>query len=262
LAGVLSKRLAAEHPTEFGLCRLGSIKYFTATIPENMPKNRAGIERKYSWLDALHYHTCGRVEVIHGTFRARKHRFYIERDELDNLARAGIPVNWELLNSLTTTFHPTLRVHEEKQTDVMLGCSLVTDAALGRAGCLTSLSPQAAPYHRSNTRPTPFACQAAIVVSADIDFLPAAEMAASVFNCPVALAFTYPHEGYKLDQMAQGRHPQMFTIEATESDLRCSRLPRDVLLPNGRRIQFETVKRTHFKKVRNSDAHRKPLGSL
>jgi hypothetical protein len=162
LARLLTKRLAAEHSTEFGACRLGSIKYFTATIPENMPKNRAGIERKYSWLDALHYHTSGRVEVIHGTFRPRKHRFYIERGELDNLARAGIPINWELLNSVTTTFHPTLRVHEEKQTDVMLGCSLVTDTALGRTGCPTSLSPQAAPYHRSNTRPTPSACQAAI----------------------------------------------------------------------------------------------------
>jgi hypothetical protein len=77
LAGGLTKRLAAEHPTEFGTCRLGSVKYFTATIPENMPKNRGGIERKYSWLDALHYHTGGRVEVIHGTFRPRKHRFYI-----------------------------------------------------------------------------------------------------------------------------------------------------------------------------------------
>jgi hypothetical protein len=80
LAGVFTKRLAAEHPTEFGRCELGSVKYFTATIPESMPKNRAGLERKYAWLDALHYHTGGRVEVIHGTFRARKHRFYIERN--------------------------------------------------------------------------------------------------------------------------------------------------------------------------------------
>jgi hypothetical protein len=90
------------------------------------------------------------------------------------------------------------------------------------------------------------------VLSADIDFLPAAEMAASVFNCPVAVAFTYPHEGYKLGKMAQGRHSQLFTIEATESDLRCCMLPREVPLPNGRRIHFETVKRTHFNKVSNT----------
>jgi hypothetical protein len=246
LAGVLTKRLAAEHPTEFGTCRLGSVKYFTATIPENMPKNRGGIERKYCWLDALHHHSGGTVEVIHGTFRARKHRFYVERDELDSLARAGIPVDWKLLNSVTTTFHPTLRIHEEKQTDVMLACSLITDAALGRTARPISLSRQASPHHRSNTRPTPSACQAAIVVSADIDFLPAAEMAASVFNCPVALAFTFPHVGYKLGETAHGRHPQLFTIEATEAELRRCMLPLEVPLPDGRRIQFEKVKRTHF----------------
>jgi hypothetical protein len=252
LADRLTKRLATEHPSEFGTCRVGSVKYFTATIPESMPKNRAGIERKYAWLDALHYQTGGRVEVIHGTFRARKHRFYIERNELDNLARAEIPVDWKLLNSGATTFHPTLRVHEEKQTDVMLGCSLVTDAALGRTEPPTSASLQAAPHHRSNTRPTPAACQAAIVVSADIDFLPAAEMAAAVFNCPVAVAFTYPHEGYKIGKLAQGHHPQLFSIKATESDLRCCMMPQEVPLPNGRRIQFEKVKRTHFDKTKNT----------
>jgi hypothetical protein len=246
LAGVLTKRLAAEHPTEFGTCRLGAVKYFTATIPENMPQNRGGIERKHSWLDALHHQTGGRVEVIHGTFRARKHRFYIERDELDNLARGGIPVDWKLLNPGITTFHPTLRIHEEKQTDVMLACSLITDSALGWMGCRTSLPVQSAPHHRSNTRPTPVACQAAVIVSADIDFLPSAEMAASVFNCPVAVAFTFPHEGYRLGETVQGRHPNLFTIEATEEDLRQCMLPREISLPDGRRIQFEKVKRTHF----------------
>ena len=148
LAEGLTKRLAAEHPTEFGTCKVGSVKYFTATIPENMPKDRGGIERKYSWLDALHYHTAGRVEVIHGTFRARKHRFYIERNELDSLARSGIPVNWGLLDPRASTFHPTLRIHEEKQTDVMLACSLLTDAALGRSGPPMPVAVQAAPHHR------------------------------------------------------------------------------------------------------------------
>lgn len=92
LANAIVNRLAREHPRDFGTCRLGSVKYFTATIPSNMPKYTGGIERKYLWLDALHHHTQGRVEIIHGTFRPRKHRFYIERDELDNLARCGIPI--------------------------------------------------------------------------------------------------------------------------------------------------------------------------
>jgi hypothetical protein len=247
LAGNLTKRLVADHQVEFGTCTLGSVKYFTATIPEAMPKNPSGIERKYAWLDALHYHTAGRVEVIHGTFRARKHRFYIERDELDNLARSGIPVNWELLDLHATTFHPTLRIHEEKQTDVMLASSFITDAALGRTGTLRSPPIQDTPQHRSNTRPTPCPCQAAIIVSADIDFLPAAEMAATVFNCPVAVAFTFPHEGYKL--RATAIHRRLFTVEVTETELRQAMLPLEVPLPDGRRIQFEKIKRSHFRRV-------------
>jgi hypothetical protein len=192
---------------------LGAVKYFTAT---------------------------------HGTFRARKRRFYIEREELDNLARSGIPVDWTLLHSATPTFHPTMGIHEEKQTDVMLACSLVTDAALGRTERPISPFVQAAPDHRSNTRPTPSACQAAIVVSADIDFLPAAEMAAAVFNCPVAMAFTYPHEGYNPGETPHARHPQLFTIKVGETELRRSMLPPDIPLPDGRRIHFEKVKRSHF----------------
>ncbi|MCW5983160.1 MAG: hypothetical protein KIT09_34035 [Bryobacteraceae bacterium] len=251
LARVLTKRLAAEHPTEFGTCALGAVKYFTATIPENMPKDRSGIERKYSWLDALHYHTAGKVEVIHGTFRARRHRFYIERDELENLARCGIAVDWKLVNPASATFHPTLRIHEEKQTDVMLACSLVTDAALGRSGSPAPLSVQAAPHHRSNTRPHPAPCHAAIVISADIDFLPAAEMTISVFSCPVAMAFTFPHTGYDLGEMAHGRrHPHLFTIEVAEAELRRCMLPPEVPLPDGRRIQFEKIKRSHFNRVK------------
>jgi hypothetical protein len=63
----------------------------------------------------------------------------------------------------STQFHSTLRIHEEKQTDVMLGCLLVTDAALGLSGSQASLSIQVAPHHRSNTRPRPSPCQAANV---------------------------------------------------------------------------------------------------
>ena len=135
----IANSLAQKHPHEFGGCHLGLVKYFTATIPYNMPKDPGGIERKHLWLDALHYHSQGRVEIIHGTFRPRKHRFYIERAELDNLARSGIPIQWDLVADGATTFHPDLKIHEEKQTDVMLACSLLTDAALGRAGATNQI---------------------------------------------------------------------------------------------------------------------------
>ena len=120
LGTAIANRLAKEHPRDFGGCRLGSVKYFTATIPFNMPKDAGGIERKNLWLDALHHHTQGRVEIIHGTFRPRKHRLYIE-----------------------------------KQTDVMLASSLLTDAALDRAGAKPQTVAQQSPEQRSNTRPTP-----------------------------------------------------------------------------------------------------------
>jgi hypothetical protein len=247
LSKTMVARLAAVYPNQFGRCTLGLIKYFTATIPENMPKNKGGVERKYSWLDALHYHTRGAVQIVHGTFRPRKHRFYIERDQLDDLARAGVPINWDHTARTPVTFHPHLRIHEEKQTDVMLACSVVTDAALGRAGRAPAGVIQTEPLHRSNARLSPSPCHAALIVSADIDFLPAAEMAASVFNCPVAVAFTFPHEGYNLNAMGPNR--QLFTIEVSESELRRCMLPPEVVVPDGRRIQFERVKRSHFNRV-------------
>jgi hypothetical protein len=211
-----------------------------------MPKNSEGLERKYLWLDALHHHTGGRVEVVHGTFRARKHRFYIERDELDNLVRSGIPVDWEHLAPGIPTFRPHLRIHEEKQTDVMLACSLVTDAALWRVGETAKQTIQAVPNHRLNPRPTPSACHAAVVVSADIDFLPAAETAASLFNCPVAMAFAFPHTGYKVSDFAMAKSKRVFTTEITEDDLRRNMLPSETVLPDGRRIEFRKVKSSHF----------------
>jgi hypothetical protein len=215
-----------------------------------MPKDTGGIERKHLWLDALHYHSLGRVEIIHGTFRPRKHRFYIERAELDNLARCGIPIQWDLLSAGASTFHPDLKIHEEKQTDVMLACSLLTDAALGRAGSTHQTVVQEAPQHRSNTRPTPSPCHASVVVSADIDFLPAVEMAAGVFQCPVATAFTFPHVGYKLSDLSSRPIPNLFTLEVGENQLRSSMLPREVVLPDGRKIDFQKVKRSHFGRVK------------
>jgi len=252
LANTVLNALAARRPAEFGNSQLGAVKYFTATIPEDMPKDRSGVERKYIWLDALHSHTRGQVEVTHGTFRPRKHRFYIERSELDNLARCGIPINWELLGNEPRTFHPKLQIHEEKQTDMMLGCALVTDAALGSSGAAPRKLIQQWPLHRSNTRPTPAPCHAAVIVSADIDFLPAAEIAAGIFQCPVAAAFSYPHTGYRLSDLLPRPIPELFTTEITEQDLRRSMLPEELTLPDGRTVSFQRFKSSHFARVRTA----------
>jgi hypothetical protein len=249
LGTAIAARLAKEHPRDFGGCHLGSVKYFTATIPFNMPKDAGGIERKNLWLDALHHHTQGLVEIIHGTFRPRKHRFYIERAELDNLARCGIPIHWDQLAG-TPTFRPDLKIHEEKQTDVMLASSLLTDAALGRAGAKPQTVVQQSPDHRSNPRPTPSPCHAAVVVSADIDFLPAAEMAADVFQCPVATAFTFPHVGYKLTNLVSKPIANLYTFEVEEDQLHFAMLPREILLPDGRKIDFQKMRSSHFGRLK------------
>lgn len=250
LAQAVVGRLAGARPSEFGNCLLGAVKYFTATIPDDMPKDRGGIERKHLWLDALHSHSQGQVEVTHGTFRARKHRFYIEAGELDQLARGGIPINWELLGKDSRTFHPKLEIHEEKQTDMMLGCSLVTDAALGFSGAQPRKIIQKWPLHRSNTRATPSPCQAAIVISADIDFLPAAEIAAEVFQCPVAIAFAYPHVGFELSDLLPHPIHGLLTTEISEPELRQCVLPEELILPDGRTITFQRFKSSHFARVK------------
>ena len=238
----------AQSNRQFAGCRLGAVKYFTATIPEGMPSNASGIQRKHNWLDALNHESQGRVEVIHGTFRARKHRFYIEHDELDKLARAGIPINWDLVRDKQRTYHPQLTVHEEKQTDVMLASALLTDAALGRAGPPAEELVQKPPLHRSNPRPTPAPCQAAVVVSADIDFLPAAEMAAQAFGCPVVIAFTYPYIAYKLSNLTNTREG-LFTREISEAELRSCMLPDLVEFEGGRKVSLVEFRKTHFQWV-------------
>ena len=238
----------AQDNRQFAGCRLGAVKYFTATIPEGMLSNASGIQRKHNWLDALNHESQGRVEVIHGTFRARKHRFYIEHEELTKLARAGIPINWELVQDKQRTYHPQLTVHEEKQTDVMLASALLTDAALGRAGPPTHELIQKPPLHRSNPRPTPAPCQAAVVISADIDFLPAAEMAAQTFGCPVVIAFTYPYIAYRLSDLTK-THEGLFTQEISEAELRNCMLPDLVEFDGGRKVSLLEFRRTHFRKV-------------
>jgi hypothetical protein len=236
-------RLVREQPRAFAGCQLGAVKYFTATIPDNMPKNHGGIQRKHDWLDALNHVSGGRVEIVHGTFRPREHRFYLQREELDELFRCGIAIDWDRSES-RATYKPKLKVHEEKQTDVMLGCSLVTDAALGRSGVQMQSVLQREPSHRSNTRPTPQACHAAILISADTDFLPAAEMAASVFGCPVAIAFTHLYTPYPSHTKG------VSACAISEDELRACMLPAEIKVGDGRTITLEHFKRTHFQRVK------------
>jgi hypothetical protein len=245
----LVERLARELPGDFGGCRLGAVKYFTATIPDNFPKDRGGIQRKQDWLDALNQVTGGRVEVTHGTFRERQHRFYLEREELDQLVRSGIPITWEQLDD-RQTFHPQMKIHEEKQTDVMLACSLVMDAALGREGRPPVSLIQQPPHHLANIRPTPAPCHAAVVMSADIDFLPAAEMACTMFACPVAVAFAFPHSGYRMEGLTPARIPGLSTREISEEDLRKCMLPREVVVGGSRTVTLEHFRKSHFQRVR------------
>ena len=242
----LVQRLSQENHT-FAGCRLGTVKYFTATIPEGMPSNPSGVRRKHNWLDALNKVSGGRIEVIHGTFRSREHRFYIESGELDQLVRAEIPIHWDLIGNRQRTYHPKLKVHEEKQTDVMLASALITDAALGRTGSPARDLVQQPPLHRTNTRPTPAPCQAAILMSGDIDFLPAAEMAAQVFNCPVAIAFAYPKSGYRLSGLAK-QQKGLCTWEISEAELRNCMLPELVESDGGRSLTLAEFRRTHFQR--------------
>jgi hypothetical protein len=238
----------AREDGRFAGCRLGAVKYFTATIPHYMPSDPSGVRRKHNWLDALHQVTGGRVEVIHGTFRPRRRHFYIESGELEELARAGIPINWDLIRDKQGTYHPQLTIHEEKQTDVMLAAALLTDAALGRQGRPAYDLIQKSPEHRTNKRPTPAPCHAAVVVSADIDFLPAAEMAANVFDCPVAIAFTYPHHGYNLGELAEIRNG-LAVGKISEQELRACLLPELVVLDGGRKVSLQDFRKTHFEKI-------------
>lgn len=46
--------------------------------------------------------------------------------------------------------------------------------------------------------------------------------------------------------------PYLFTTNASEADFRRCMLPLDVPLPDGRRIQFEKLKRSHFDRVKAS----------
>jgi len=74
-------------------------------------------------------------------------------------------------------------------------------------------------------------------------------MAANVFQCPVATAFIFPHVGYKLSDLSSRPISNLFTLEVDENQLRSSMLPREVVLPDGRKIDFQKVKSSHFGRV-------------
>ena len=63
-----------------------------------------------------------------------------------------------------------------------------------------------------------------------------------MFQCPVATAFTFPHVGYKLHDLLSGPIPNLFTFEVFEEELRHAMLPREMVLPDGRKIEFQKMK--------------------
>lgn len=224
----LAVRLSREHPALFGGYALGAVKYFTATIPNQLPHDDRGVRLKHMWLDAVHFQSGGRVEICHGTFRWRQKHVYVGPDEINDLARAGVPIDWERLDQTRQAYQHNVRLVEEKQTDVMLACALVRDAALGAAGRAADPQPQPTGEHRTNPRPSEAPCHAALVLSADTDFLPAAEIAARSFGCAVAIAFTYPHEGFSLDDYPTALGCPIVTCRASREELKEHRLPERI----------------------------------
>jgi hypothetical protein len=87
------------------------------------------------------------------------------------------------------------------------------------------------------------------VISADIDFLPAAEVSAGVFNCPVAMGFTFPHAGYRLSDLSPSKTNGIFTVDVSEEELRSCRLPDVISLPGDKKIDFRKYRSSHFAKA-------------
>ncbi len=75
-------------------------------------------------------------------------------------------------------------------------------------------------------------------------------MAGGVFQCPVATAFTFPHVGYKLHDLLSRPIPNLFTFEVSEEELRHAMLPREMVLPDGRKIEFQKMKNSHFGRMK------------
>lgn len=186
--------------------KVHAVKYFTATIPPDLHPNQDGIERKKWWLDAQHLDSGGKVEIIHGIFRP---------DEK----------------------HPT--EHREKKTDTNLAIAVVRDAALG---CFKKRSiwvgQEWGAQHR-NTRDTASPCDAVLVVSADQDALPAAEMARREFGCEAVVAFPAFQTGYPrpCDSPVQ-------VVRIAPEDLAACSLPERLQRPDGSWILWEEYKQS------------------
>jgi hypothetical protein len=58
--------------------------------------------------------------------------------------------------------------------------------------------------------------------------------------------FTYLHVGYKLHDLLAGPIPNLFGFEVSEEELRHTMLPREMGLPDGRNVEFQKMKNSHF----------------
>jgi hypothetical protein len=108
----LLNALAARRPAEFGNPPTRSREVLYATSPDTCRKTHGGSVSTAGLVAAHHTRETGRV--THGTFRPRKQPVYIERSELDNLARCGKPDKWELLGN-DPYISPQVADPEEKQ---------------------------------------------------------------------------------------------------------------------------------------------------
>jgi hypothetical protein len=191
--------------------KVQAVKYFTATIPPDLHPNQAGLERKKWWLDAQHLDSGGKVEIIHGIFRP---------DDK----------------------HPT--EHREKKTDTNMAIAVVRDAALGHFKKAEFWHGQEWGKHYHNTRDTPAPCDAVLLISADQDALPAAEMAQREFGCAAWIAFPAFQHGYPrpVDSPVQ-------IVQIQPEDLTACLLPERIQRADGGWILWEEYKQSRRTKT-------------
>lgn len=185
---------------EFQTQRVNAVKLFTAYIsPERKVRvDPDGVMRKNLWLEALHLHAGSRLHVSFGRWEPR----------VEDPARP-----------------------KEKLTDVKLAISLVRDALTPKAGLSTLWDPER-PYQDDDPA-APF--EQAIVISADKDFLPAAEMVIRETRKPVHIVFPYRSSEYH----KPARCPVVFS-RITEADLRAVHLPDIITRPDGSEITWNS----------------------
>ena len=191
----LAERLAQR---EFPGQRVGAVKLFTAYIPagRNVPLDPEGLKRKSLWLEALHLHSGSRLHVSFGRWEPRE----------EDRARP-----------------------KEKLTDVKLAISLVRDAFCPRAGSATPWDPER-PYNDDDPA-APF--DHAIVISADKDFLPAAELVIRETRKPVRIVFPHLSSAY-----AKPAGCPVGFSRISEEDLRSTPLPDAIARPDGTEISW------------------------